>query len=257
MFPIPNASHDLTGRVALVTGAGGALGRRFAQVLASCGASVAVADIRLDTLDATADSITDAGGTCHASFLDLTEPASIPTFVDDIESSLGQIDILVNNAGTNDPGRPQKVPFDVVNTVVCTNLSGPFALTCEVGRRLIESETPGNIVNISSIAAYVYTTRSASAMYSITKAAVARMTETLAVEWARYNINVNAIAPGIFHSDMTQGMIDRMGDLSDQQPRKRLGVPPQLDSTLLFLVSRASECVTGTIIKVDDGQKSR
>jgi NAD(P)-dependent dehydrogenase (short-subunit alcohol dehydrogenase family) len=257
VFPVPNASNDLSGRVALVTGAGGALGRRFAQVLASCGASVAVADIRADALDETAEGIRAAGGTCHATFLDLTQPTTIPKVVDDIESSLGRIDILVNNAGTNDPGRPHKVPFDVVNNVVGTNLSGPFALTCEVGRRLIESNSPGNIVNISSMAAYVYTTRSASAMYSITKAAVARMTETLAVEWARYNINVNAIAPGIFRSEMTQGMIDRMGDPSDQQPRKRLGVPPQLDSTLLFLVSRASECVTGTVIKVDDGQKPR
>jgi len=94
-------------------------------------------------------------------------------------------------------------------------------------------------------------------LYSITKAAVNRMTEALAVEWARYGINVNAIAPGAFSTEMMDGMIERIGDFTPSLPRKRLGDPAQLDSTLLYLVAPSSECVTGTVVKVDDGQGRR
>ena len=96
-----------------------------------------------------------------------------------------------------------------------------------------------------------------AALYSITKAALNRMTEALAVEWARYGINVNGIAPGAFRSEMMDGMIERIGDFTDQLPRKRIGDPAQLDSTLLYLVAPESEFVTGAVIKVDDGQGAR
>ncbi len=125
-----------------------------------------------------------------------------------------------------------------------------------VARRLIAAELPGRIVNISSIAAYHYAGDGA-ALYSTTKAAVSRMTETLAVEWARKFINVNAIAPGVFESEMTDDMLSRVGDIAPGFPRSRLGVPEQLDSTLLYLVSDASEAVTGTVVKIDDGQMPR
>lgn len=109
---------------------------------------------------------------------------------------------------------------------------------------------------IASQAAYHYDGNGA-ALYSISKAAVVRMTEALSVEWARYGINVTAIAPGAFRSEMLDGMLSRMGDISQHFPRKRLGEPEQLDSTLLFLVSPASDAVTGTTIRVDDGQSGR
>ena len=112
------------------------------------------------------------------------------------------------------------------------------------------------MVNISSIGGYNYSGNGA-ALYSITKAGIARMSEVLAVEWARYNINVNGIAPGLFTSEMTDGMIDRLGEFYEHFPRKRKCEPEQLDSTLLYLCSPASEAVTGTVIKVDDGQSSR
>jgi NAD(P)-dependent dehydrogenase (short-subunit alcohol dehydrogenase family) len=96
-----------------------------------------------------------------------------------------------------------------------------------------------------------------AALYSITKAALNRMTEALAVEWVRFGINVNGIAPGAFSSEMMDGMIGRIGDFVPNLPRKRLGDPAQLDSTLLYLVAPSSEFVTGTIIKADDGQGSR
>ena len=124
--------------------------------------------------------------------------------------------------------------IELIDQVLDTNLRGPYILSCEVARRLIAAELPGRIVNISSIGAYNYWGNGA-ALYSISKAAIARMTEVLAVEWARNHINVNGIAPGAFASEMMDGMIGRMGDFSKHFPRKRIGDPAQLDSTLLYL----------------------
>ena len=136
-------------------------------------------------------------------------------------------------------------------------MRAPWLLSCAVARRLIALERPGGrIVNISSAAAFKYRGEGA-ALYAVSKSAVARMTETLATEWARYGINVNAIAPGAFASEMMDGMLERMGDITQGYPRKRLGDPAQLDSTLLFLVAPSSDFVTGTVVRVDDVQAGR
>ena len=137
-----------------------------------------------------------------------------------------------------------------------TNVRAPYILSCEFARRLIDSKKPGRIVNIASSAAYRYSGNGA-ALYSISKSAVVRMTEALAVEWAPFNINVNAIAPGAFASEMMDGMLQRMGDITKHMPRQRIGDPAQLDSTLLFLVSPSSDFVTGTCVRVDDVQNGR
>ena len=148
------------------------------------------------------------------------------------------------------------MPLELIDRVIDINIRAPYVLSCEVARRLIEAKRPGRIVNIASSAAYDYGGNGA-ALYSISKAAVVRMTETLAVEWARFDINVNAIAPGAFESEMMDGMLQRIGDINQNFPRKRIGNPAQLDSTLLYLVGPASDAVTGTSIRVDDGQGSR
>jgi NAD(P)-dependent dehydrogenase (short-subunit alcohol dehydrogenase family) len=145
---------------------------------------------------------------------------------------------------------------ELIDRVLDVNVRAPFILACEVARRLLDAKQPGRIVNIASSAAYDYSGGGA-ALYSVSKASVVRMTEALAVEWARYNINVNAIAPGAFASEMMAGMLERVGDISQHFPRKRIGDPAQLDSTLLYLVSPASDAVTGTSIRVDDGQGRR
>ncbi|HET9078028.1 MAG TPA: SDR family NAD(P)-dependent oxidoreductase [Acidimicrobiales bacterium] len=255
-FPLPYVSHDLSGQVALVTGASSGLGRRFATTLAASGAAVAVAARRADRLDELVGEITGRGGRAVAVPLDVTDAGSITSAVDAAEQQLGRVAILVNNAGIPDAQYATRMPVELVDRVIGTNLRGPWLLACEVARRLIAAGSPGRIVNISSIGAFNYA-GGAAALYSVTKAAVNRMTEVLAVEWARYNINVNGIAPGAFSSEMMDGMISRLGDVTAHTPRKRLGDPAQLDSTLLYLVSPASEFVTGTVIKVDDGQGSR
>ncbi|GGE06101.1 short-chain dehydrogenase/reductase [Polymorphobacter glacialis] len=255
-YPLPNFSTDLTGQVALVTGASAGLGWRFAKVLAAAGAHVAVTARRTDKLDALVAEITAAGGKAQAFALDVTDADQLKTIVGTVEAAMGPVTILINNAGIPDAQRAVKMSLDLIDRVLDTNVRAPFILSCEVARRLIEAETPGRIVNIASMAAYEYGGNGA-ALYSTSKGAVVRMTEALSVEWAKQHINVNAIAPGAFNSEMMDGMLARVGDISQHFRRKRLGDPAQLDSALLFLVSPSSDFVTGTVLKVDDGQGSR
>ena len=241
---VPNFSIDLTGQVALVTGASSGLGYRFAKVLAKCGAKVAISARRVDKLDALAEEIKNDGGECAVVPIDMVDRESIRAAVQSVESELGTIDTLINNAGIPDAQWAIKQSDELIDNVIGTNLTGPYLLSIEVAKRLIEKNMPGRMVNIASIAAYNTTPQSAASLYSITK-------------WSAKNINVNAIAPGAFSSEMMDGMIERVGDISQAFPRKRIGLPEQMDSTLLFLVSPSSECVTGTCIKIDDGQGSR
>jgi NAD(P)-dependent dehydrogenase (short-subunit alcohol dehydrogenase family) len=253
---LPNFSIDLSGQVALVTGASSGLGRRFAAVLAACGAQVAAAARREERLKELAAEVGAAGGVCIPLPLDITDAEQMGLAVDRVEAELGPVSILVNNAGMPDAQYATKMPVALVDEVIATNLRGPWLLSCEVARRLIARKAPGRIVNLSSMGAHNYAGGGA-ALYSTTKAAVERMTETLAVEWAKFGINVNAIAPGAFSSEMMDGMISRVGDMTRFFPRGRLGDPAQLDSTLIYLVSPSSEFVTGMVAKVDDGQEPR
>ena len=256
-FPLPNTSTDLTGQVAFVTGTTSGLGRRFAQVLAACGAKVVVTGRRVDRLEALSSEINASGGAAAAIAIDMTDRDNIRAALKEAEDLFGTVTILVNNAGIPDAQRAVKMDDSLMDAVFDTNLIGPWVLSVEVAKRLIDTGLPGRIVNIASVAAFNTTAQSAATLYSTTKSAVVRMTESLAVEWSRYPINVNCIAPGAFSSEMMDGMLSRMGDISQHFPRKRICQPAQMDSTLLFLVSPASECVTGTVIKIDDGQGPR
>jgi NAD(P)-dependent dehydrogenase (short-subunit alcohol dehydrogenase family) len=246
-----NAS--LAGQVALVTGASSGLGHRFASTLAAAGAKVAIGARRTDRLQQLAEEIEKSGGTALPVTMDVTDAGSITDAIETVHRQLGLVTILVNNAGVPDAQYATRMPLDLVDRVLDTNLRGPWLLSCEVARRLIEAKSPGRVVNISSVNAYSYA-GGAAALYSVTKAALNRMTEALAVEWAKYHINVNGIAPGAFASEMMDGMVARLGD-----PRlaARLGDPQQLDSTLLYLVSPASAAVTGAVIVVDRGETAR
>ena len=255
-FDLPHVSHDLTGRVALVTGASSGFGERFARVLAKQGCKVVLCARRLERLEELAEEIKSAGGEALAVQMDATDTGSIFAAVDAGEAAFGTIDILINNAGIPDAQRAHKMSVELVDRVLGVNLRAPWLLATEVAKRLIAAKKPGNIVNISSTAHYSYRGGGA-ALYAVTKTAIARMTETLAVEWAYAGINVNAIAPGMFVTEMTDGMFERIGPQEGNVVRQRIPVPAQLDSTLLYLVSPASECVTGAIIKVDDGQSAQ
>lgn len=255
-YPLPYVSTDLRDQVALVTGATAGLGRRFALTLAAAGARVIATGRRADRLQEVAEEIRAAGGECEPFRLDVTNADDCEAALDHAEATFGTVTVLVNNAGIPDAQRAHKLSVEMIDNVIATNLRGPFILATAVARRLMKARLPGRIVNLSSMAAFNYT-GNAAALYSTTKAAINRMTEALAVEWVRHGINVNAICPGSFDSEMHQGMVERVGDFTHRLPRKRVGQPAQLDSTLLYLVGPTSELVTGTVIKVDDGQFPR
>jgi NAD(P)-dependent dehydrogenase (short-subunit alcohol dehydrogenase family) len=256
-YPTPYFSNDLSGDVAFITGTTSGLGRRFAKVLAACGAKVAVTGRRVEKLESLVSEIQADGGTALAIPMDMTSRDDIRKAVETAEKELGPISILVNNAGIPDAQWALKMDDELIDNVFDTNLTGPWFLSLAVGKKMVENKIKGRMVNIASVAAFNTTGQSASSLYSVTKSAVVRMTEALAVEWSRFHINVNCIAPGAFSSEMMDGMLERMGDISKMFPRGRICDPAQMDSTLLFLVSPSSECVTGTVIKIDDGQGSR
>ena len=194
-YALPNISNDLSGHVAIVTGASSGLGRRFAETLAAAGAKVAATARRVDKLEEVAKEIEARGGECVPIALDVTDAESIAQCVAHANEALGLVDILVNNAGIPDAQRAHKMSLELTDAVLDTNLRGPWLLANEVARGLLAAKQPGKIVNIASMGAFNYGGNGA-ALYSITKAAIHRMTEVLAVEWSRFNINVNCIAPG-------------------------------------------------------------
>jgi NAD(P)-dependent dehydrogenase (short-subunit alcohol dehydrogenase family) len=253
-----NFSIDLSGQVALVTGAAMGLGRRFARVLNSCGAAVALTGRRIELLNELEQDIRSSGGKALSLQLDARDPQAIHICVDRIQQELGLVSILVNNAAVMNNQPATALSLHTIDDLISTNFRAPFLLSVEVARRLIDKATPGRIVNISSIGAYRQSAEATMALYSATKSGILRMTETLAVEWAKHRINVNAIAPGLFRTEMGEAYIrDHEAEIVAPFPRHRVGEPQQLDSTLLYLVSPSSEFVTGICLLVDDAQYSR
>ena len=252
MSDMPNFSTDLSGQTAFITGTTSGLGYRFAQVLAACGANVAIAGRRVERLETLAEELRSTGATVLPVPLDVTDTDALFASVDQVEKELGPVQILVNNAGKPDAQLALNMDPAFVDEMVATNLTSLFHLASEVTRRLKEAELPGRIVNIASGAAF--SAGVGTSWYAITKSAVVRMTEMLALEFARYDVNVNCIAPGAFESEMMDGMLERMGDITAGFPRKRLGKASQLDGTLLYLVSPSSDFVTGATIRVHDAQ---
>jgi NAD(P)-dependent dehydrogenase (short-subunit alcohol dehydrogenase family) len=188
---------------------------------------VVVAGRRLERLQQVADEITERGDRCAPVAMDVSRTDGLSDALDRAEGAFGTITILVNNAAIPDAQRAHRMSLELIDAVIDTNLRGPFVRTCEVARRLIAAGLPGRIINLSSMGAYHYQGDGA-ALYSVTKAAINRMTEALAVEWVRYGINVNAIAPGAFMTEMMEGRIARFGDFTDDLPRKRIGDPAHL-----------------------------
>ena len=247
-------SYDLTGKVALVTGATSGLGRRFALVLAKAGASVAITGRRLDRLDTLKAEIETMGGKTLAVELDVTNTDSIKACVDATEKGLGPVNILVNNAGMNVEALPHEVTPEGYDIMFDTNVRGSFFMAQAVGTRMIAREEGGRIINIASIGAF--TQLPGLTIYTMTKAAVAMMTKSLAKEWARKQINVNAMCPGFIETELNADWFHTEGGQRQIKsfPRRRLGVESDLDGILLLLASDHSRFITGSLFTADDGQ---
>jgi NAD(P)-dependent dehydrogenase (short-subunit alcohol dehydrogenase family) len=245
--------HDLTGKVALVTGASSGLGRRFATVLAEQGAAVGIAARRTDALADLVREITARGGKAFATRLDVSDESSVARAVADIENALGPIDVLVNNAGTSITKPALEQTAADWDAVISVNLRGVFLMANEVGRRMRDSRRGGSIINIASILGERQT--GFVLPYAVSKAGVIQLTKSLALETARYNIRVNAIAPGYIATEMNSEFFttDVGAALIKRIPQRRLGNESELDGALLLLSSDASKFMTGTVITVDGG----
>lgn len=252
---------DLSGRVALVTGASSGLGTQFAKTLASAGAAVVLAGRNMERLKTLRAEIEGDDGDAHVVTLDVTDVDSIKAAVAHAETEMGTIDILVNNSGVSTQQKLTDVTEDDFDFMFDINTRGAFFVAQEVGKRMLGRAqgsapgtfTGGRIVNIASMAGLK--ALSQIGIYSMSKAAVIHMTRAMALEWGKYGINVNAICPGYIETEMNhrQWLTDAGKRLIDSLPRKRIGQPQDLDAVLMMLCANESHFINGAVIQVDDG----
>ncbi|WP_310565448.1 SDR family oxidoreductase [Hydrogenophaga sp.] len=254
-------SLDLSGRVALITGASGGLGEQFAKTLAKAGAAVVLASRRTDRLMALRAHIEAEGGDAHVVALDVTDLASIKAAIAHAETEVGAIDILVNNSGVSTTQRLQDVSEEDYDFVFDTNTKGAFFVAQEVAKRMLArangaapgTYVGGRIINIASMAGLKVLPQ--IGVYCMSKAAVVQMTKAMAVEWGKYGINVNAICPGYIDTEINHHhwQTEQGQKLVNMLPRKRVGQPADLDAILVMLASNESHFVNGAVIAADDG----
>ena len=244
---------DISGKVALVTGASSGLGAHLARTLAAAGARVAAAARRKERLADVVHAIAQAGGTAAVVPMDVTDTKSIERGFAYAEGELGAIDILINNAGIAVPKAALDVSADEWDDVLSTNLRGPFFVAQTFARHIVAREGSGTIVNVGSIMGERVAGMVAS--YAASKAGLLQLTRALALEWARYGIRVNAIAPGYIETDINAGFFSTPpGEaMLKRIPQRRLGRLEDLDGPVLLLCSDASSYVTGAILAIDGG----
>ena len=246
---------DLSGKVAIVTGGGSGIGRQMAHGLADAGAELVLCARKVERCE---EAAREMATRALALSCNVTDPDSVNAMVTRALDEFGHVDILVNNAGTVWGAAPEDIPLEGWQKVVNVNLTGVFLCAQAVGRAMIERGEGGKIVNIASVAglhgapAEVVNTLP----YHATKGGVIALTRDLAWKWARHGINVNAIAPGWFPSDMANFVIDSNPELARRIPLGRFGGPEDLKGVVVFLSSRASDYVTGHTLVVDGGQSA-
>jgi NAD(P)-dependent dehydrogenase (short-subunit alcohol dehydrogenase family) len=249
----PLARFRLDDRVAIVTGSSTGLGERFARVLDAAGARVVVAARREDRIRALAGELRDA----HAVPCDLAEDGAPAALVAATLAHFGRVDVLVNNAGVSDPTPALEQSTDHFEATLRVNLVAPFELARDCAQAMISTESGGSIVNVSSIWGLVGVGQIPEAGYAASKAGLINLTRELGAQWARKGVRVNALAPGWFRTEMTDGLM--FGDeraerwMRQRTPMGRGGEEGELDGALLFLASDASSFVTGQVLCVDGG----
>ena len=248
-----NSLFRLDGRVALITGASSGLGRHFSLTLARAGAKVALAARRLDKLQEVAAQIRALGGTAHAVELDVTDTATVGPAFDAAEAALGPIDIVVNNAGVPAGSWFTKTSDEEWRRVLDVNLDGVFRVGREAARRMQAHKKGGSIINVASIVG-IGALRTLTP-YMASKAAVIHLTKGMALELARDNIRVNALAPGYVSTEFNAEFLgsEEGQRLLAKVPMRRAGRPEELDGPLLLLASNAGSLITGTVIVADGG----
>ncbi|HEX7152050.1 MAG TPA: glucose 1-dehydrogenase [Thermoanaerobaculia bacterium] len=245
---------DLTGRAAIVTGGSRGLGQEIAEGFAEAGASVMLCARREQWLTPTLDEMRARGFRVEGRICDVTDPAQVEAVVAATMEAFGRVDILVNNAGVTWGERPETMPLKAWQKVLDTNLTGAFLFSQAAGREMLKAGS-GVILNVASIAGMRSSVQGPHYVgYASSKAGLMGLTRELAATWGPNGIRVNAIAPGFFHSRLTEGVIEAVVPKIEQRnPIPRVGAPGELKGVALFLVSDAASYITGQTIVVDGG----
>jgi NAD(P)-dependent dehydrogenase (short-subunit alcohol dehydrogenase family) len=247
---------DLSGKTALITGGSRGLGLQIAEALGEMGAKVAITARKAGELAEAKAHLKGLGVEALTVVNDLQVTASVQPMVEQVLKSHGQIDILVNNAGAAWGAPAEDHPLDAWYKVINLNLTAVFLVSQAVAKLTMIPRKYGRIINLASIAGLVGTDPRImpTIAYNASKGGVVNFTRSLAVEWAHYGITVNAIAPGVFPSKMSQGMIDKAEQvILEITPMKRLGTDYDLKGLAVLLASDASAYITGQIVAVDGG----
>jgi NAD(P)-dependent dehydrogenase (short-subunit alcohol dehydrogenase family) len=244
---------DVRGKVALVTGASSGLGDNFARMLAAEGAIVAAAARRTERLEALVADIAKAGGKAFVVPMDVSDPKSVEAGFAAIVAKAGAPAIIVNNAGVAQAKPSIELTESDWRGVLDTNLDGVWRVATHGAKAMLAAGKGGSIINIASVLGMRVATNLLA--YATAKAAVIQMTEALALEWARYGIRVNAIAPGYIETEMNRGFFqtDAGQAMVKRVPQRRIGDPSVLDGALLLLASDAGAYMTGSTVVVDGG----
>ena len=246
---------DLSGKLAMISGGGDGIGRTMATGLAEAGSDIVVFSRRLEKCEEAAHEIEKCGVRALALQCDITRENDVDRVVSQAMKNFNKIDILVNNSGRTWGAAPEEMPYEGWQKVIDLNINGTFRCTQSVGKEMIK-QNHGKIINITSYAGSrgtdpVYLD---AIPYNTSKGALNVFTMDLAVKWAKYNINVNAIAPGWFPTKMTEWTFSHRGEaILARTPMKRFGQLTELKGIVVFLASKASDYLTGQVIGVDGG----
>src|SRR2546425_9999257 len=251
-MPTIRELFDLSGRSAIVTGGSRGLGLEMAEGLAEAGAALMLCARRDEWLTPTVDALRARGVRVDAAICDVANPGQVQAVVDKTLAVYGKVDILINNAGVSWGARPEAMPLEKWQKVIDINLTGAFLFAQAAGRAMLEREY-GRIINVASVAGLQASVNGPHyAAYAASKAGLMGLTRELAASWGRRGIRVNAIAPGFFHSRLTEGIIDQAeASLKDLAPIPRAGAVGELKGVAVFLAADASTYITGQTIVVD------
>lgn len=248
---------DFTGKCAVVTGASKGLGQAFALALADAGANVVISCRHEEELNDTKRQIEAKGGNVHTMQADITSESDMAALMKGAEATFGRLDILVNNAATSRINKsPSETTLEEWNKVIDTNVTGMFLCAREAGK-IMKKQKRGKIVNLCSISGFIVNKYFHGGSYEVSKSAVAMLTKTLAIEWADYNIQVNAVAPGYYETKPNLDFFGQNPELEkkilDMIPLRRFGNKEELAGLIVCLCSDISNYMTGTVIKIDGG----